>query len=134
MLFESARRCFMDDFEVWRTHSISAAVAEWVCHRLTPAAWRYSPRSAARQHALRCPSPRRLPRCPRRRCPVGTYGFLYRCPTTGHKVQGFVQGLASAPDDTSIYETVTCAACYRVHLLNPSSGHVAGTNRSAPKP
>ncbi len=63
---------------------------------------------------------------------MGTYGFLYRCPTTGHNVQGILRDKPS-PDDTSIYETVTCAVCYRVHLVNPSSGHVAGTDR-APKP
>jgi hypothetical protein len=28
-------------------------------------------------------------------------------------------------DDTS-YEAVTCAVCYRVHLVNPNSGRVAG--------
>jgi hypothetical protein len=57
------------------------------------------------------------------------FGFVYRCPTTGHKVQGFVQDHPSTLDDASIYETVTCASCRRVHLVSPSSGHVAGTNR-----
>ncbi len=64
---------------------------------------------------------------------MGTYGFIYRCPTSGHKVQGFTRDNPPAPDDT-VYEAVTCTACYRVHLVNPSSGHVAGTNRSALKP
>ncbi len=64
---------------------------------------------------------------------MGVHGFVYRCPTTGHKVQGFVQNNPSALDDTGIYETVTCIACHRVHLVNPSSGHVAGTNRRVPK-
>jgi hypothetical protein len=52
--------------------------------------------------------------------------FLYRCPTTGHKVQGFVRG--PAPDDSSIYESVICVACSRLHLVNPSNGHVAGAD------
>jgi len=53
------------------------------------------------------------------------YTFLYRCPITGHKVQGIV-GDKPTPDDAGIYETVTCTACARVHLINPSNGHVAG--------
>ncbi len=64
---------------------------------------------------------------------MGTHGFIYRCPTIGHKVQGFIRDNPPAPDDT-VYEAVTCTACYRVHLVNPSSGHVAGTDRSALKP
>jgi hypothetical protein len=55
---------------------------------------------------------------------MGSYAFLYRCPTTGHKVQGVIR--APAPDDTSTYESVACVACSRVHLVNPSNGHVAG--------
>jgi hypothetical protein len=56
---------------------------------------------------------------------MGAYAFLYRCPMTGHDVQGVIH--APAPVDASTYESVTCAACSRVHLVNPSNGHVAGT-------
>ena len=52
------------------------------------------------------------------------YPFLYRCPITGHKVQG----LAHAPTPDGSYEAVTCTACNRVHLVNPNSGHVAGAD------
>ena len=55
---------------------------------------------------------------------MGTYPFLYRCPITGHKVQG----LAHAPTPDGSYEAVTCTACNRVHLVNPNSGHVAGAD------
>jgi hypothetical protein len=55
--------------------------------------------------------------------------FVYRCPATGHRVQGFVG--ASVPDDTSTYEGVMCTVCNRVHLVNPSNGHVAGAEMSA---
>jgi hypothetical protein len=58
------------------------------------------------------------------------YTFLFRCPTTGHKVQGIVR--APVPDDTSTYETMTCMACSRVHLVNPTSGHVAGADLGGP--
>jgi hypothetical protein len=44
-------------------------------------------------------------------------------------VQGFVG--ASVPDDTSTYEGVMCTVCNRVHLVNPSNGHVAGAEMSA---
>ena len=57
---------------------------------------------------------------------MSTFAFLYRCPITGHKVQGLVH--APAPSDSSTYETVTCTACNRVHLVNAASGHVAGTD------
>ncbi len=65
---------------------------------------------------------------------MANYAFVYRCPTTGHRVQGFVR--APAPDDASTYETVTCTVCNRVHLVNPSSGYVAGADvgASARKP
>jgi hypothetical protein len=46
--------------------------------------------------------------------------FVYRCPATGHRVQGFVG--ASVPDDTSTYEGVMCTVCNRAHLVNPSNG------------
>jgi hypothetical protein len=45
---------------------------------------------------------------------------------TGHKVQGVVH--APALDDSSIYESMTCVACSRLHLVNPSNGHVAGND------
>ena len=55
-----------------------------------------------------------------------SYTFLYRCPTTGHKVQGLVRGDAHSTDEAVTYETVTCLACNGVHLVDPSSGRVLG--------
>lgn len=50
--------------------------------------------------------------------------FLYRCPNTGFRVQGY------APDDTEdrgdLYDAVTCAACGGVHLVNAKTGKVLG--------
>jgi len=51
--------------------------------------------------------------------------FLYRCPTTGHKVQGLVPANARSTDDAG-YESITCLACNGVHLVNPRSGRVLG--------
>ncbi len=50
--------------------------------------------------------------------------FLYRCPNTGLRVQGFVA--EDVPDDADTYESVTCLACQQVHLVNPATGKVLG--------
>jgi hypothetical protein len=48
--------------------------------------------------------------------------FLYNCPNTGFKVQGFVAEEVS--NDPGTYESVTCLACRRVHLVSPATGKV----------
>jgi hypothetical protein len=53
--------------------------------------------------------------------------FLYRCPTTGHNVQGFVADNVAVPDDRA-YEALMCVVCSRVHLVNPKTGHLLGGN------
>jgi hypothetical protein len=76
------------------------------------------------------PTPRRLiestrfPPCrPRNFCgPMPP--FLYRCPNTGYRVQGFVAEDVS--EDPESYQAVTCIACQQVHLVNPTSGRVLG--------
>lgn len=50
--------------------------------------------------------------------------FLYRCPNTGYRVQGFVAEEVSDKPDS--YEPVTCIACQRTHLVNPATGKVLG--------
>ncbi len=50
--------------------------------------------------------------------------FIYRCPNTGLRVHGFVAD--DATDDA--FESVTCIACARVHLVNPATGKVLGIN------
>jgi hypothetical protein len=50
--------------------------------------------------------------------------FLYCCPNTGYRVQGFVAEDVS--DDPENYQTITCLACQRVHLVNPTTGKVLG--------
>ena len=46
----------------------------------------------------------------------------------GLNVQGItVDRETPAPTD-QVYETVTCAACRRVHLVNPATGHVVGAD------
>jgi hypothetical protein len=50
--------------------------------------------------------------------------FLYRCPATGFRVQGFIA--EELPADT--YEAVACTACQRVHIVNPTTGKVLGVD------
>lgn len=48
--------------------------------------------------------------------------FMYRCPNTGYRVQGFV---AEEPDNDS-YEPVLCVICQQIHLVDPTTGKVLG--------
>lgn len=52
--------------------------------------------------------------------------FIYRCPTTGMNVQGWVADDGSA-DDESTYRTLDCPVCRRAHLVNPTTGRVLNT-------
>jgi hypothetical protein len=53
--------------------------------------------------------------------------FLYRCPNMGMNVQGWV-----ADDPTEgegeTYHQITCTICTRLHLVNPKTGRVLGTD------
>ena len=50
--------------------------------------------------------------------------YLYRCPNTGSRVQGFVA--EEVPDDNDAYDLITCIACRQVHFVNPARGKVLG--------
>jgi hypothetical protein len=52
--------------------------------------------------------------------------FIYRCPNTSLNVQGFSAEEITA-DDAS-FETVTCLACRQLHLVNPTTGKVLGSD------
>jgi hypothetical protein len=54
--------------------------------------------------------------------------FLYRCPVTGYRVQGFIPDNPSHPTETNghTFEPLTCAVCGRIHLVNPKSGKLLG--------
>jgi hypothetical protein len=49
--------------------------------------------------------------------------FMYRCPITGYRVQGFAEGTS---EDCHVYEPVTCPVCHRIHHVNPHTGVVLG--------
>ena len=50
-------------------------------------------------------------------------GFSFLCPYACVHVHAWTKAEDS---ENSRYETVTCAACQRVHLVNAKSGHVIG--------
>ena len=50
--------------------------------------------------------------------------FLYRCPDTGFRVQGYSPEQTS--DDANTFEPVTCIACNQVHWISPVTGKVLG--------
>ena len=51
--------------------------------------------------------------------------FLYHCPTSGLTVQGEVP-IEHTRTKVETYVGVTCAACGRLHLVNPRTGKVLG--------
>ncbi len=53
--------------------------------------------------------------------------FIFRCPTTGRNVQAwFADDRPEAGADT--YETVTCTACGKIHLVNPKTRKALGVS------
>ena len=56
--------------------------------------------------------------------------FIYRCPQTGHRVQGFVA--EDVAEDHHVYEPVTCLACRQIHHVNPTTGVVLGEEAKEP--
>ena len=52
--------------------------------------------------------------------------YLFRCPNTGYRVQGFIAEDVS--DDLEGYKAITCLACQRTHLVNPTTGKVLGVD------
>jgi hypothetical protein len=50
--------------------------------------------------------------------------FLFRCPNTGYRVQGFIA--EDAGEESESYQAITCLACQQAHLVNPATGKVLG--------
>jgi hypothetical protein len=48
--------------------------------------------------------------------------FMYRCPQTRYRVQGF--SAADTSEDRHVYEPVTCPVCHLIHHVNRASGAV----------
>ncbi len=52
--------------------------------------------------------------------------FLFKCPSTGLNMQGW--SAEEIPADSEVYVTTECIACRGVHLVNPSTGKVMGSD------
>ena len=50
--------------------------------------------------------------------------FVYRCPKTGYRVQGFSAEDVTA--DQHVYEPVSCPICCQIHHVTPITGAVLG--------
>ena len=50
--------------------------------------------------------------------------FMYRCPVTEYRVQGF--SAEDTSEDRQTYEPVTCPVCRQIHHVNPATGAVLG--------
>jgi hypothetical protein len=55
--------------------------------------------------------------------------FLYRCPNTGFRVQGWAADGEPKNDDT--YESANCLACGQLHLVNLTTGKTLGVDDDA---
>jgi hypothetical protein len=53
--------------------------------------------------------------------------FLYRCPNTGFRVQGWVADDGSASNGET-YEAIKCLACQQLHFVNPKTGRTLGVD------
>ena len=47
--------------------------------------------------------------------------FMYRCSTTGDRIQGFSAEDVGEPSESD-YRTVLCTMCQQIHLVNPITG------------
>jgi hypothetical protein len=61
----------------------------------------------------------------RRQGQVLHHPFVYRCPRTGHRVQGFVPA-EDVSEDANTFHSVRCILCNQDHLVNPKTGKVVG--------
>ena len=50
--------------------------------------------------------------------------FVFRCPTLGLNVQGWIDDDESTATADAGYHEVKCLACRQVHLVNPSTDTV----------
>jgi hypothetical protein len=52
--------------------------------------------------------------------------FIFRCPNTGFRVQGFAQDDDEPEEADDVFVGVTCLACGSVHFVNPKTGKTPG--------
>lgn len=52
--------------------------------------------------------------------------FIYRCPNTGFRVQGWTADDDKSEGADDVFVGVTCLACGHLHFVNPKTGKRAG--------
>jgi hypothetical protein len=56
--------------------------------------------------------------------------LLFRCPITGHNVQGWIPEDTPADPPHQVFISLRCSACGQTHAVNPATAEVLGTGRS----
>ncbi len=51
--------------------------------------------------------------------------FIFRCPTTGVSVQGWISDEPESDSETE-FISISCMACRQTHLVNAMTGRVLG--------
>lgn len=55
--------------------------------------------------------------------------LIYRCPITGHNVQGWIAEDIPADPAQQVFVSLRCTACSQMHAVNPATAAVLGTGR-----
>jgi hypothetical protein len=55
--------------------------------------------------------------------------FLFKCPSSGYRVQGFV-AQEDETTDHDVFVPVNCPVCAQVHLVDPKTRKVLGADDS----
>ena len=55
--------------------------------------------------------------------------FLFKCPSSGYRVQGFV-AQEDETTDVGVFVPVNCPVCAQVHLVDPKNRKVLGADDS----
>lgn len=57
--------------------------------------------------------------------------LIFRCPITGHNVQGWVAEEVPADPPQQLFVSLRCSACAQMHMVNPATREVLGTGGKA---
>jgi len=55
--------------------------------------------------------------------------FIYRCPITGHNVQGLIADELRPDPPQQVFVSLRCTACGQMHAVDPATAEVLGTGR-----
>jgi hypothetical protein len=57
--------------------------------------------------------------------------LLFRCPITGHAVQGWIAEEIRSDPPQQVFVGLHCNACGQTHAVDPATGEVLGTGRKS---